>query len=173
MRGRPPIVGAPGTYRDRLPGGDDAWLRRSAGLRSGPAGHRIALTRNIAEISRLNGWVEDCCRDAGIARDTAFKVKLALEETVANVIQHAFRGIPAPHRIKVQLDIAAACVTAVVTDNGRPFDPSTASEPDVSLPLERRHPGGLGILLLHRMVDRIEYHRTGGRNRLRLEKDRG
>ena len=173
MSGRPPIVGAAGIYRDRLPGGDDAWLRRSAGLRADPAGHRIALTRNMTEIPRLIRWVEDGCRDGGVSRDTAFKIKLALEETAANVIQHAFRDIPAPHWIEVHLDIAAACVTAVVTDNGRPFDPSAASEPDVSLPLEQRHPGGLGILLLHRMVDRIEYRRTGGCNRLRLEKDRG
>jgi anti-sigma regulatory factor (Ser/Thr protein kinase) len=137
------------------------------------ADNRIALAPDIAEIPRLIEWVEGCCRDSAVAGDTVFKMTLALEEAVANVIQHAFAGAPAPHRIEVQFDIVDRCVTAVVIDNGRPFDPSAAPEPDLSLPLEQRDPGGLGILLIHRMVDRIEYRRSGGRNRLHLEKIRG
>jgi anti-sigma regulatory factor (Ser/Thr protein kinase) len=59
-----------------------------------------------------------------------------------------------------------------VIDNGHPFDPSAVPEPDVSLPLEQRDPGGLGILLIHRMVDRVDYRRVADENRLRLKKSR-
>lgn len=136
-------------------------------------GHRLAIEPDIAEIPRLIDWVERCCGEAGIASDLSFRLALALDEAATNVIGHAFTGQAVPHRMAVELDITDASVTATVIDNGQAFDPSAAPEPDVSLPLDRRDPGGLGILLIHRMVDRVEYRRVADENRLRLEKARG
>jgi serine/threonine-protein kinase RsbW len=137
------------------------------------AGHRLSLNPDVGEIPRLIDWVEHCCGEAGVASDLSFRLSLALDEAITNVIGHAFAGQAPPHRIEIELDIADASVVATVTDNGRAFDPSIAPEPDVSLPLEQRDPGGLGILLIHRMVDRVAYRRVGGENQLRLEKSRG
>jgi sigma-B regulation protein RsbU (phosphoserine phosphatase) len=137
------------------------------------AGHRLSLNPDVGEIPRLIDWVKHCCGEAGVASDLSFRLSLALDEAVTNVIGHAFAGQAPPHRIEIELDIADASVVATVTDNGRAFDPSIAPEPDVSLPLEQRDPGGLGILLIHRMVDRVAYRRVGGENQLRLEKSRG
>lgn len=136
------------------------------------ASHRLAIEPDIGEIPRLIDWVERCCGEACIASDLSFRLALALDEAVTNVIGHAFNEQTPPHLIAVELDITDASVTATVIDNGRAFDPSAAPEPDVSLPLAQRDPGGLGILLVHRMVDRVEYHRAAGENRLRLEKAR-
>ena len=136
------------------------------------ADHRLVLAPDIAEIPRLLDWVETCCGDAAVAHETVFKLTLALEEAVANVIHHAFAGAAPPHRVEVDLAIGADRVTAEVVDNGRPFDPSAAPEPDRNLPLEQRDPGGLGIHLIRRMMDRVDYSRVDGENRLRLEKTR-
>ena len=137
------------------------------------AGHRLAIEPDIGEIPRLIDWIERCCGEAGIASDLSFRLALALDEAVTNVIGHAFNGQAPPHRIAVELAITDGGVTATVIDNGQAFDPSAAPEPDVSLPLAQRDPGGLGILLIHRMVDSVEYRRVAGENRLRLEKSRG
>jgi serine/threonine-protein kinase RsbW len=137
------------------------------------AGHHLASEPDLGELPRLIEWVERCCGEAGIGSDLSFKLALALDEAVTNVIGHAFAGQPPPHRIAVELDITDATTTATVIDNGRAFDPSAAAEPDVSLPLEKRDPGGLGILLIYRMIDRVEYRRVGDENRLCLEKQRG
>ncbi|HXO01702.1 MAG TPA: ATP-binding protein [Stellaceae bacterium] len=134
--------------------------------------HRLALAPDIAEIPRLLDWVETCCGNSAVAEDTAFRLALALEEAVANVIHHAFADMPPPHRIEVELAIGADRVSALVIDNGEPFDPSDAPEPDTTLPLEQRDPGGLGIRLIRRMMDRVDYRRVAGENRLRLEKAR-
>jgi len=133
---------------------------------------RLSIEPDIAEIPRLLDWVERHCADAGIDSNLSFRLTLALDEAVTNVISHAFAGQPGPHRLGVRLNITAARVTATVVDNGRAFDTSAAAEPDISQPLETRDPGGVGILLIHRMVDKIEYRRVGAENRLRLEKSR-
>jgi anti-sigma regulatory factor (Ser/Thr protein kinase) len=134
--------------------------------------YRLTLAPDIAEISRLLDWVETCCGEAGVPGDTAFKLALVLEEAVANVIHHAFTDTATPHRVAVELAIEPDRVCALVIDNGRAFDPSNAPEADIGLPLEERDPGGLGIRLIRQMMDRVDYHRVAGENRLRLEKMR-
>ena len=58
---------------------------------------------------------------------------------------------------------------AELVDNGRPFDPSAAPYPNLTGSLEDRDAGGLGIHLIRNMVDRVEYRREDGQNRLRIE----
>jgi anti-sigma regulatory factor (Ser/Thr protein kinase) len=134
------------------------------------ADHSIALEADIAEIARLADWIEASCSAEGIGDAFAAKLALVLDEAVANVIHHGFAGVPPPHRIEVRLEVDAERVTALVIDNGHPFDPCVVPSPDCTLPLEERNPGGLGIHLIHRMMDRVEYRRVAGENRLRLEK---
>jgi serine/threonine-protein kinase RsbW len=133
---------------------------------------RLDVAPDIAEIPRLLDWVEASCRECGVVGDTPFKLALVLEEAVANVITHAFAGVEAPHRIAVELAIDDDRVTAEIIDNGGAFDPSVAPEADRTTPLESRDVGGLGIHLIRRMMDRVEYRRADGENRLRLEKTR-
>jgi len=57
-----------------------------------------------------------------------------------------------------------------VEDDGKPFDPLQAPPPDLSLPLERRPIGGLGIHLIRNLMDEVSYARVGGRNVLKMVK---
>ena len=134
--------------------------------------HDLALAPDIAEIPRLIEWVASCCGAAGVTGDLALKLALVLEEAVMNVISHAFAGRRPPHTIRVSLEVGTAIIAAEITDNGRPFDPSTAPPPDLSAPLEQRDPGGLGIHLIRTMMDRVDYRRAAGQNILWLEKAR-
>jgi serine/threonine-protein kinase RsbW len=136
------------------------------------ANYRIALRPDLADIPRLLDWVEACCAADGVVADTALKLALALEEVVANTVNHGFRQIAAPQRIEVRLEIGRAAIIAEVIDNAPPFNPCATPPPDIQLPLEQRKPGGLGIRLIHGLIDRITYKRADGENRLRLEKAR-
>jgi anti-sigma regulatory factor (Ser/Thr protein kinase) len=132
--------------------------------------HEIDVTPQVGEVLRLTDWIGSRCAVEGLAEDVTFKLTLALEEAVVNVITHAFEGLPPPHSITVRLDITARSVTAEIIDNGRPFDPTSAPDPNLLLPLEQRRPGGLGIHLMRGMMDRLRYRRSDGNNILRLEK---
>lgn len=148
------------------------WLPERDALRGDMAADELALQPQISEIPRLIDWVEACCRAAGIDDELRFKMALVLEEAVANVVAHAFAGLPRPHLIRVRLDITERLISAEVSDNGHPFDPTGAPGPDLTLPLERRDPGGLGIHLMRSMMDRLQYRRDAGSNILHLEKRR-
>src|ERR1700722_10229196 len=136
------------------------------------ASPEISVEPDISALPPLLEWGEDRCRADGLADEITFKMALVLEEAVTNVINYAFSDLPPPHVIRVRLDIAIERIVAEIVDNGRPFDPLARPEPDLSRPLEQRVPGGLGIPLMRRMTDRIEYRRSDGDNRLRLQKNR-
>jgi anti-sigma regulatory factor (Ser/Thr protein kinase) len=130
------------------------------------------LEPRLSEVPRLIEWIEARCAAAGVAAETAMKLALALEEAVANAINHSLPGAPTPPRLGVRLAIAPGFVIAEVIDNGRPFDPTSVPAPDLSLPLEARRPGGLGIHLMRELMDGLDYRRAGNRNILRLRKAR-
>ena len=134
--------------------------------------YRLGVKAQVSEVARLIEWIEGCAGRDGVDQAVAYQVMLAVEEAVMNVIGYAFEGQPPPHSITVRLDIDAAKIAAEVSDNGRPFDPTAMPEPDLSLPLEQRRVGGLGVHLMRNMMDRLDYRRDGGRNVLRLEKAR-
>ena len=53
-------------------------------------------------------------------------------------------------------------------DNGKPYNPLDAKEPDITASAEDRAIGGLGIFMVRKMMDNVEYEYTGGMNKLTL-----
>jgi len=74
------------------------------------------------------------------------------------------------HEILVWLSLEQDCVIATVEDDGLPFNPLEAPEPDLYSPIETRQVGGLGIHLIRNVTDGLEYRRDGDRNRMVMRK---
>lgn len=123
----------------------------------------LTLQNHRSEISRLVDRIEAFGVEAGLLPDVTFRLTLALDEIVSNVIRHAFDD-GAQHPIEVRLDVTNGMVTATVEDDGVPFDPREAPAPALDAPLEERQAGGLGMHLVRSTMDEIEYRRDGGRN---------
>ena len=94
---------------------------------------------------------------------------LALDEVLANVITHGFED-SAEHEIIVRLDLESDSVRVAVEDEGVAFNPLNSPEPDLTLPLELRPIGGLGIHLVRNIMDELDYQRREGRNCLFMKK---
>jgi anti-sigma regulatory factor (Ser/Thr protein kinase) len=62
-------------------------------------------------------------------------------------------------------------VIVELKDDARAFNPLTAPEADVSAPLEERAAGGLGIHLMRKLMDGIEYQRMEDGNLLIMKKN--
>jgi len=97
---------------------------------------------------------------------------LAIEELVTNCVKYGYDDAR-DHRIEIELKYGHAELTITVTDDGHPFNPLDRPEPDVNLPVEDRPIGGLGIHLLRKMANRIDYAWVNGHNRLTLHKKLG
>lgn len=96
-------------------------------------------------------------------------IDLALEEHLANVFNYGFEPGGQP-QVVVLIEQNPNGLTVEISDNGKPFNPLEQPEPDVSLPLEERPIGGLGIHLIRKFVDQLAYRRDAGRNILTMHK---
>jgi serine/threonine-protein kinase RsbW len=130
---------------------------------------KVVVINNISEVDRLHRSVSQFCRKHGLSPEIEGDLSLALEEILVNVIRH---GHPegGKHEIQVRLSLQQDWVIATVEDDGMPFNPLEAPEPDLDSPLETRPIGGLGIHLVRNITDSWEYHRSEGRNRLVVRK---
>ncbi len=123
----------------------------------------LTLRNHPSEVSRLVDRIEAFGAEAGLSPNVTFRLTLALDEIVSNVVRHGFDD-GAEHRIEVRVEVAIGTVTATVEDDGAPFDPREAPLPDLDAPLEQRQAGGLGMHLVRATMDEVEYRRDGGRN---------
>ena len=123
----------------------------------------LTLKNDPSEIGRLVDLLEAFGPQSGLTDDATFKLTLALDEIVANVVRHGFDD-DREHRIEVKVTVDDRTVTASVEDDGLEFDPREAPVPDLDLPIEMRKPGGLGMHLVRATMDSVEYRRQDGRN---------
>lgn len=105
----------------------------------------------------------------GIAAPVAHAAQVALDEILSNTVRSGFPPGRAGH-IDIRFDLADGALDLLIVDDGIPFDPLGRADPDTGAPLEARPVGGLGIYLVRRLMDSVEYEHRDGKNRLRLRK---
>ena len=129
----------------------------------------LTLSNDIQEVPRLAAFVDEVCEALNFDMSQTMNINLAIEEAVVNVINYAY-----PPGTKGDIGIEAVAnderLKFIITDSGKPFDPTTRAEVDTSLPAEKRDIGGLGIHLVRRLMDTINYERLNGQNVLTLRK---
>jgi serine/threonine-protein kinase RsbW len=87
----------------------------------------------------------------------------------ANIVLHGYQGQPG--QIEVRVRAEGSDVKVLLRDQAPPFDPTLVPEPDITLPLERRPVGGLGIFLSRKLMDEIRHrHLPEGGNEVTLTK---
>src|SRR5262245_20779376 len=140
----------------------------------GPAGNkndelRITLKNRVEEIARLGERLGEFAAVHGLAPNVTYDLNVALEEAVINIISHGYAD-DREHEILVRIWIESAAVIAEVKDDAPAFNPLTAPDVNVTTPLEERAVGGLGIHLMRKLMDGVEYRRLEDGNLLILKK---
>ena len=95
------------------------------------------------------------------------KMMMALDEALTNVVLYAY---PKDRRgtVGIHLSRDDNTITAEVVDRGKPFDPTVHPGPDITLLIEQRPIGGLGIHLMRNLVTSLRYYHDQGENHLVL-----
>ena len=133
-------------------------------------GRIIKITNRLEEVPQMMASIEDICTEEGIDEMTILGINLALEEAVVNVVNYAYpEGTVGDIEMEVNAD--AKAITFILRDHGKPFDPTAAKEVDITLSVEERQIGGLGIHLIRNYMDEVKYDYCDGQNVLTLVKN--
>ncbi len=133
--------------------------------------YQLKLRNNLSEIPKIETFVNEVASVAGIQDHlTTSSINLALEEAITNVIMYAYpSGIDGP--VYLEAVISEGKATFILSDTGKPFDPTKAEEVDVTLAAEDRPIGGLGIHLVRTIMDSVSYEYLSGKNILMMTKN--
>ena len=127
---------------------------------------KLSLSVSMDEIDRLKPFITDAATQAGIADKEVKRLRAAVEEAVANVINYS-----GATTVTLQAEQANGQFIVTIDDDGSPFDPTQGSATDLSIPADQRPPGGMGIIMIKRMTDGQSYQRADGHNILKLFKN--
>lgn len=129
----------------------------------------IELKAELNALQALFVFLEEGCAALQVPVEAQRALELSADEAVTNIINYAYpEGSPGPVRLGLHKNAGEVVLT--IEDQGRPFDEAQVPDPDLDASIEDRHVGGLGVFLMHKMMDRVERSREGDTNRLVLAK---
>jgi len=129
------------------------------------------LPAAAASIPRSRKLVERLCESAGVSESVKFALKLAIDEAVSNLVEHAYKGRE-NGSFTVRAEADERRVRLEITDTGARFDPTTAPTPDLEADWSERTVGGLGLHFVRQVMDEVTYDSDGAGNHLVMIKNR-
>ncbi len=144
---------------------------------AGTGGFHAACPALLERFEGLRTRVEGFLAAEGIGGKAKGHLLLVFEEVFVNITHYAYPEGAGDVFVDMEIREEGAAgqqggrsLVCQFRDRGIPFDPLRSMEPDVSLPAEERAIGGLGLLMIRKLMDSVAYAREGDENVLVLTK---
>ena len=122
-------------------------------------------------LDEIRDFVAREARQAGFSDKAVYSIQLAADEAASNIIEHAYAG-----RSDASFELTCECTNdrliMIFTDRGLSFDITKVDKPDIKADLFKRKIGGLGVYLIHKLMDEVSYKSTNSGNMLTLIKQK-
>ena len=129
-----------------------------------------ALTDNL---DRVLQYVDTALELMGCSMKNQIQIDMAVEELFVNIAHYAYKGTAGDAVILAGPDPKTGILRITFRDWGVPFDPLAKTDPDISLSVEERELGGLGIFMAKKIMDTMDYRYENGQNVLTMTKKIG
>ena len=130
----------------------------------------ITLKAVIESIPQATSFVDEQLEAIECPMKAQMQLDVAIDELFCNIASYAYGAGEGKATVRFDYDPAARRVILSFIDEGVPFNPLESDEPDVSLSAEERAIGGLGIFLVKKTMDGMDYRREDGKNILTIRK---
>ena len=114
---------------------------------------------SLKNLEEICDYITHCANEAGLSESEVYAVQLAVDEASTNIIEHGY-GEECPDRIDITCEPVEEGLKVVIYDDAEPFNPEAVPEPDMDVSLENMKPRGLGLYLIHKMMDEVHYEST-------------
>ncbi len=116
----------------------------------------VQFTAKFEYLDEIREFVGDIAREGGFSDKDIYNIQLATDEAASNIIEHAYEGV-SNGLLELSCGMVDNGIKIVLTDHGKPFDPSLIPVPDLKADLSERKIGGLGIFLMRKLMDTVHY----------------
>jgi serine/threonine-protein kinase RsbW len=111
---------------------------------------------SLNNLETICDYVKHCAIEAGLNEAEVYAVQLAVDEASTNIIEHGY-GQECPSRIDISCENLDDGLKVVIYDDAEPFNPESVPDPEINVSLEEVKPRGLGMFLMRKMMDEVQY----------------
>ena len=131
----------------------------------------MTVEATVANIPAVTDFVNAELEKIDCPMKAQMQIDVAIDELFGNIAQYAYNPETGPATVRVEVDEATPAVVITFIDNGKPYDPLAADDPDTTLSAEERQIGGLGVFLVKKTMDDVSYEYSEGKNILKIKKN--
>lgn len=133
--------------------------------------YKLSISASTENLSDVRSFIDVHAKDHGFSSKTIQDVRLAVDEAVTNIIKHAYSNDNSKI-IDVELLFFENKLCVQLIDSGKNFKFETYKIPDIKEQIKRRKRGGMGVYMIHSLMDKVSYSRNGGKNEIKMCKKR-
>lgn len=131
--------------------------------------YRLDIACQTSALSELRIFLQGALIGVNLSEIEKHQVTLAVEEVCANLIIHSHGCNPQDH-IELKIVTSDHKLVFEISDQGKAFNILTYEAPDLKKVMVEKRKGGLGIILVKKIMDEIEFESKNGTNTCRLIK---
>ena len=110
---------------------------------------------NLKDLEFIRNFIEEEIKSYQVDASAVYDILLSVTEMATNTIVHGYRGKSGP--LEIEIGRQGDSIVITLRDQAPPFDPTRVPAPDISLPLEERPLGGMGVHLSREFMDHMSY----------------
>ena len=130
----------------------------------------LEIDAKLSNLEKVLDFVNSHLSNVECPEKTRIQVDIAVEEIFVNIAHYAYNPEVGKATIRVEISEKPLTISLTFMDSGKPYDPLSRKDPDVSLSAEERQIGGLGIYMVKKSMDEIQYSYRNGTNMLTFKK---
>jgi sigma-B regulation protein RsbU (phosphoserine phosphatase) len=127
----------------------------------------LTIEAKIENLDVVQNFIANELDKAGCSVKLENQIKLAVEEIFVNIANYAYGHVVGNVVIRLA---AGDDIKIEFEDKGKPFNPLEKNDPDLTISVQEREIGGLGIFLVKKIMDKVEYRREDNKNILLISK---
>lgn len=130
----------------------------------------ITLEARIENLPEVTAFVDRSLEELSCPVKAQMQLDVAVDELFSNIAYYAYGSETGMASVGIEIQKAPRAVILTFTDFGVPYNPLQNKDPDITLSAEERQLGGLGIYMVKKSMDEMEYQYDNGKNILKITK---
>lgn len=130
----------------------------------------LTLKATLDRIPEVTAFIDEQLEALDCPMKAQMQIDLAVDELFSNIAHYAYETGTGDATVRFWFDAGTRVVSVAFEDTGVAYNPLEKIDPDVTLSAEDREVGGLGIFLVKKTMDAMEYERLNDRNIVTIRK---
>ena len=132
----------------------------------------VRITNQRDQIDTVRKFFDDYSKDNKLTEKTVHDIQMALDELLTNIVNYGYEDTD-EHQIDIHFGVNDDAVKVEIVDDSKPYNILEKDNPDISLSMEDKPIGGLGIFLIKKLMSKVDYYTEEGKNHLVMIKELG